>query len=154
MEKITKIGDKGLELIKSFEGLILNPYKCPSGVPTIGYGNTFYENRIKVTLKDPPITKERAEELLKHTLLTFEQYVDSYCTDLLNQNQFDALVSFCYNVGPNNLKNSTLLKKINKNPNYPSIKDEFLKWNKSGGIALAGLARRRAAEAGLYFLKS
>ena len=151
MEKITRIGNKGLELIKSFEDLILNPYKCPAGVPTIGYGNTFYENGIKVTLKDSHITKERAEELLKYTLITFEKYVDSYCTDLLKQNQFDALVSFCYNVGPNNLKSSTLLKKINKNPNDPSIREEFLKWNKSGGIALAGLARRRAAEANIYF---
>jgi lysozyme len=77
--------------------------------------------------------------------------VDSYCVDTINQNQFDALVSFCYNVGPGNLKSSTLLKKVNANPNDPTIRTEFLKWNKGGGKVLAGLTRRRTAEANLYF---
>jgi len=149
--KITKIGSKGLELIKSFEGLRLKPYLCSAGVPTIGYGNTFYENKKKVTLKDPAITEERAVELLAWSLSGFEQYVDSYCIDIISQNQFDALVSFCYNVGPANLKSSTLLKKVNANPNDPTIRAEFLKWNKGGGRVLAGLTRRRTAEADLYF---
>lgn len=151
MAKITKIGQKGLDLIKSFEGLYLKPYLCPANVPTIGYGNTFYENKLKVTLKDPVITEARAIELLSWSLSSFEQYVDAYCIDTLNQNQFDALVSFCYNLGPANLKSSTLLKKVNKNPNDPTIRAEFLKWNKAGGKTLAGLTRRRTAEADLYF---
>lgn len=149
--KITKIGAKGLDLIKSFEGLRLKPYLCSAGVPTIGYGNTFYENKKKVTLKDPAITEQRAVELLAWSLSGFEQYVDSFCIDTISQNQFDALVSFCYNLGPANLKSSTLLKKVNANPNDPTIRAEFLKWNKAGGRALAGLTRRRTAEADLYF---
>jgi lysozyme len=151
MSKITKIGTKGLNLIKSFEGLKLKPYLCSAKVATIGYGNTFYENKKKVTLKDSPITEQRANELLEWSLEGFERHVDSYCVDTITQNQFDALVSFCYNVGPSNLKSSTLLKKVNANPNDPTIRAEFLKWNKAGGRALAGLTRRRTAEADLYF---
>lgn len=151
MNKITNISKKGVDLIKSFEGLRLKPYLCSAKVPTIGYGNTFYENGSKVTLKDQAITEARATELLEWSLNKFEQYVDSYCIDSINQNQFDALVSFCYNVGPANLKASTLLKKVNKDPNDPTIRAEFMKWNKAGGRALAGLTRRREAEANLYF---
>lgn len=151
MSKITKISKRGVDLIKSFEGLRLKPYLCSAKVPTIGYGNTFYENGSKVTLKDQAITEARATELLEWSLRRFEQWVDSYCIDSINQNQFDALVSFCYNLGPANLKASTLLKKVNKDPNDPTIRAEFMKWNKAGGRALAGLTRRREAEANLYF---
>ena len=149
--KITKIGTKGLDLIKSFEGLKLKPYLCPANVPTVGYGSTFYENDKKVKLTDPSITEQRASELLLDSLKGFERYVDSYCRDDINQNQFDALVSFCYNLGPANLKSSTLLKKANANPNDPTIAQEFLKWNKAGGRALKGLTKRRQAESDLYF---
>jgi lysozyme len=149
--KATKTSDKGIELIKRFEGLSLKPYLCPANVPTIGYGNTFYKNGKKVTLNDKPITEQKAVEMLKQSLEKFEQYVDSYTTDSITQNQFDALVSFCYNLGPANLKSSTLLKKVNANPNDETIKDEFLKWTKAGGRKLAGLVKRREAEAALYF---
>jgi lysozyme len=150
--KITKISNKGLDLIKSFEGLKLSPYACPAGIPTIGYGNTFYENGKKVTLTDPSINESRANDLLAHSLIKFEQYVDSYCIDTINQHQFDALVSFCYNVGPSNLKISTLLKKVNANPNDSTIGNEFMKWTKAGGKTLKGLVSRRSAESTLYFL--
>ena len=149
--KATKTSDKGIELIKRFEGLSLKPYLCPANVPTIGYGNTFYKNGKKVTLNDKPITEQKAVEMLRQSLEKFEQYVDSYTTDSITQNQFDALVSFCYNLGPANLKSSTLLKKVNANQNDPTIKDEFLKWTKAGGRKLAGLVKRREAEAALYF---
>jgi lysozyme len=151
MEKITKTSAKGIELIKSFEGLMLKPYRCSANVPTIGYGNTFYETGKKVSMGDAAITEKRATELLAWSLTKFEQYVDSYCIDTITQNQFDALVSFCYNLGPANLKSSTLLKKVNKDPNDPTIRAEFMKWNKAGGRALKGLTRRREAEANLYF---
>ena len=108
--KITKTGSKGIELIKSFEGFRSKPYKCPAGVPTIGYGATFYPNGKKVTMADTPITEEMGTELLLSMLGSFERYVDSYCVDTITQNQFDALVSFVYNLGPANLKSSTLLK--------------------------------------------
>lgn len=150
--KITNIGANGINLIKHFEGFYGNPYICPAGVPTIGYGTTFWLNGSKVTLKDTPITEAHASELLAKTLIQFEQYVDVYCVDSLNQHQFDALVSFCYNLGPVNLKSSTLLKKVNENPVDTSIRDEFMKWVYGGGKILPGLVTRREAEANLYFL--
>lgn len=149
--KVTKASQKGLDLIKRFEGLELKPYKCPAGIPTIGYGNTYYPSGSKVKLTDPAITKEKAEELLKFLLGSYEKDVDSFCRDDINQNQFDALVSFAYNCGPRSLKSSTLLKKVNTNPKDVTIADEFMKWNKAGGRVLAGLTKRRQAEADLYF---
>ena len=153
MVKITKISDKGVDLIKQFEGFSSKPYLCPAKICTIGYGATFYQNGKKITMADKPITEKEAIELLKFMLARFEQYVDSYCVDSLTQNQFDALVSFCYNVGPANLKASTLLKKVNANPNDETIREELKKWNKGGGKVLKGLTRRREAEANLYFQK-
>jgi lysozyme len=149
--KITKISNLGLELIKKYEGFKAKAYLCPAKVPTIGYGSTYYEDGTKVKLTDPPITQERATELLEALLVSYELSVDSYCVDTINQNQFSALCSFAYNCGVGNLKSSTLLKKVNKNPNDPTIKDEFLKWNKGGGKVLTGLTKRRIEEAQLYF---
>ena len=149
--KITKVSKKGLDLIKKFEGLKLKPYLCSAGVPTIGYGNTLYENGKKVSLKDSVITESRATELLSYSLKNLEQQVDSFCRDDINQNQFDALVSFAFNLGPYNLKSSTLLKKVNKNPKDPTIRDEFMRWTKAGGKVLKGLVERRKTEADLYF---
>ena len=149
--KITKLSQKGLELIKSFEGLSLKPYVCAGGINTIGYGNTYYTNGKKVSLQDKPITKQQAEELLKHSLSTYEKAVDSFCRDDISQSNFDALVSFAYNLGTGALQKSTLIKKVNANPKDVTIADEFLKWNKANGRVLAGLTRRRQAEANLYF---
>ena len=149
--KITKVSKKGLDLIKKFEGLKLKPYLCSAGVPTIGYGNTLYENGKKVSLKDSVITESRATELLSYSLKNLEQQVASFCRDDINQNQFDALVSFAFNLGPYNLKSSTLLKKVNKNPKDPTIRDEFMRWTKAGGKVLKGLVERRKTEADLYF---
>jgi lysozyme len=151
MSKITKISKKGLNLIKSFEGLSLKPYLCPAKIPTLGYGNTFYPNGIKVKMTDPSITEERASEMLLAILKHYETVVDSYVRDDINQSQFDALVSFAYNCGIGNLKSSTLLKKVNANPKDETIVGEFMKWNKGGGKVLSGLTRRRTAEANLYF---
>ena len=101
--KITKLSQRGLELIKSFEGLSLVPYVCAGGINTIGYGNTYYTNGKKVSLQDPKITALQAEELLRNSLSTYEKAVDSFCRDDISQSQFDALVSFCYNLGAGNL---------------------------------------------------
>ena len=100
---------------------------------------------------DQPITEEYAVQLLSTMLDTFEKAVDSFCRDDINQDQFDALVSFAYNLGNGSLKSSTLLKKVNANPNDPTIRDEFMKWVNAGGKKLPGLIRRRQAEADLYF---
>lgn len=151
MNKITKTGPNGIELIKHFEGFEPKPYLCPAKVPTIGYGATYYSNGKKVTLLDKEITKEEATVLLSEMLVAYEKAVDSYCIDTITQNQFDALVSFAYNLGNGNLKSSTLLKKVNVNPNNPTIKDEFMKWVKSNGKTLKGLVTRRTAESELYF---
>lgn len=149
--KITKTGQKGLKLIKEFEGFRSKPYLCSANVPTVGYGATYYPNGKKVTLNDQPITEEYAVQLLSTMLDTFEKAVDSFCRDDINQDQFDALVSFAYNLGNGSLKSSTLLKKVNANPNDPTIRDEFMKWVNAGGKKLPGLVRRRQAEADLYF---
>jgi lysozyme len=149
--KITKSSNNLIELIKQFEGFSAVPYMCPAGVATIGYGSTRYADGRKVTMTDNTITVDGAVQLLKQTLSQYELAVDSYCRDDINQNQFDALVDFAYNCGNGNLKSSTLLKKVNINPNDPTIVDEFKKWNKGGGKVLKGLVKRREAEVNLYF---
>lgn len=150
---ITTISDKGIALIKSFEGLRLKPYMDAVGIPTIGWGSTRYENGTRVTMQDKAISQARAESLLRATLATYEQGVDALTRDDVSQAQFDALTSFCYNLGVQSLKSSTLLKKVNAKPNDPAIRAEFMKWVNAGGQKLAGLVKRRAAEADLYFSK-
>lgn len=149
--KITKTSKKGIDLIKKYEGFRSKPYRCSAGVPTIGYGATYYPNGQKVKLSDPAIDEKHASILLEAMLVPYEKAVDSFCRDDINQNQFDALVSFAYNLGTSALKNSTLLKKVNKNPNDKSIALEFNKWVNAGGKKLEGLVRRRTEESKLYF---
>lgn len=146
-----RTGISGLKLIKSFEGLRHKPYLCPASVPTVGYGTTVYPSGNKVKLTDKTITEAEAETYLMSDLDKFERSVCHLTTVPLTQNRFDALVSFAYNVGANALATSTLLKKLNKNPNDPTIAFEFSRWNKAAGKVLAGLTRRRKAEADLYF---
>ena len=149
--KITQASNNLIELIKKFEGFSAVPYMCPASVVTIGYGSTRYADGRKVTMTDNSITIEGAIILLKQTLKQYELAVDAYCRDDINQNQFDALVDFAYNCGNGNLKSSTLLKKVNANPNDPTIALEFRKWNKGGKKVLKGLVNRREAEIELYF---
>mgnify|MGYP000341648400 CR=1 FL=1 len=144
------ITNKLKELVKVFEGCKLSAYKCPAGIWTIGFGNTIYENG-KAVKEGDKITLERAEQLLEIILIKFIQQVGEVVKSEINQNQKDALTDFAYNCGVGNLKSSTLLKKVNKNPKDPTIKDEFLKWNKSNGKVLNGLTKRRQAESNLYF---
>ena len=148
-----KINNAGLDLIKRFEGLKLKPYLCSAKVPTIGYGNTFYPNKTKVKMTDAPITKEYAEEIFSVLVEEFAQGVRKLLTIQISENQFNALVSFAYNVGVGNLQKSTLLKLVNINPNDGNIAKEFLKWNKAGGKVLKGLTNRRIAESQLYHTK-
>jgi len=146
-----KLSKEGYDLIKLFEGLSLKPYLCSAKVPTIGYGNTFYENNKKVLMSDPPITKQRAEELLKLNADRFARKVMNLVKKPITQNQLNALTSFAYNVGSGALASSTLLKKVNINQNDLTIKAEFLRWNKANGVVLKGLTNRRIKEADLYF---
>lgn len=145
------LSEDGLELIKKHESFRSCAYKDPVNIPTIGYGNTFYRDGTKVTMNDKCITEEEATELLKDISKKFENFINRKVTKPLLQNQFDALVSFVYNVGTGNFENSTLLKRINIDPNDPDIKYQFSRWNKAGGKVLKGLTKRRKEEAELYF---
>jgi lysozyme len=145
------LDNKGYLLITKHEGLKLKPYLCPAKIPTIGYGNTYYPDGKRVTLLDKDITKQQAFDMFKEVANRFAKRVDTLVTSNINQNQFNALVSFAYNVGTGNFSSSTLLKKVNRNPDDLTIKDEFLRWNKAGGKVLNGLTNRRNEEADLYF---
>ena len=146
-----KLDESGYKLIQEFEGLSLVPYLCSAKVATIGYGNTFYPSGKKVTMQDQPISLATAKWMLKETADKFAADVDKLIKANLNQNQFNAIVSFAFNLGVTSLGRSTLLKKVNANPNDPTIAAEFAKWNKAGGKVLNGLTKRRAKEAKLYF---
>ena len=135
--------ENGIELIKSFEGRRLVAYQDSVGVWTIGYGHT------KTAHEDKLIIKSTADRLLAEDLVEFEKYVEKYVTVSLTQNQFDALVSWTFNLGPGNLKESTMLKKLNQGL-YEEVPDEMRRWNKAGGEVLEGLVRRRDAEAELF----
>jgi len=148
-----KLNKNGYKLICEFEGLKLKPYLCSAKIPTIGYGNTYYPNGKRVTLLDEPITKEYAFEMFKSIADKFAKRVDDMVVKEVNQNQFNALVSFAYNVGTGAFATSTLLKKVNNNPNDATIKNEFLKWTKAGGKVIQGLINRRIKESEVY-LKS
>lgn len=146
-----KLNNKGYNIICEFEGFSAKPYLCPAKIATIGYGNTFYSNGKKVTMLDKEISKSQAFEMFKEIADKFASKVSKVVTSPLNQNQFNSLVSFAYNVGTGNFMNSTLLKKVNANHNDPAIRTEFLKWDKVGTKKLAGLTRRRIYEADNYF---
>lgn len=136
-----------IELIKRHEGCRLVAYRCPSNVLTIGYGHTGSD--VKEGMK---ITQAQADHLLAKDLQRFEKYVKDATKGVeLNENQYAALVSFTYNVGPKNLNDSMLLKRIKANHHDPDIANQFKRWNKSGKTVLPGLVKRREEEAKLYF---
>lgn len=143
-----KTSQKGINLILSFEGFSAKPYLDSAGIPTIGYGNTYYPGGKKVTLKDPPITKEKGVELFSSILPTYEKIVSNKIKVALTQNQFDSLVSHTYNTGGSD----TLFSLINKKADPETIKAWFTsKYITAGGQPLNGLIRRRKAEADLFF---
>ena len=143
-----KTSDRGVALIKAHEGLRLQAYQDPVGVWTIGYGHTTAAGPPKVE-RGMKITDAGADAILRQDLAKFEGYVSSAVKVPLNQNEFDALVSFTFNLGPGNLRSSTLLKKLNAGDRAGAA-DEFLKWTKAGGKTLPGLVKRREAERALF----
>jgi lysozyme len=145
-----KISTAGKEAIKKHEALRLKSYMDTSGVWTIGYGNTFYENGNKVKSGDV-LTSDRANTLFENIVNKFANAVESLLSVRVTQNQFDSLVSLAYNIGINNFKKSSLLKKVNANPLDRSIKDSFEVWSKSAGKVSKGLINRRKAEVDNYF---
>ncbi len=145
-----KISENGLDLIEQFEGFRSHAYKCPAGIWTIGIGSTHYEDGTEVHGADAPISKERAYEILKYEIDNhYGKMVNTYLKASTTQNQFDALVSFAYNLGTGALKRSTLMKYHNHRETE-NASNEFGKWNKAGHIVLNGLKRRRKAERKLY----
>lgn len=143
--------ERGKAMIRQFEGCRLVAYKCPSGVPTIGYGNTFYADGTPVQMGDK-IDQETANRLLDITIEKFEKQVRLLIKDIiLPAEAIDALVSFSYNCGVAAFAKSTLLKKIKLNKlDLEGIGAEFNKWNKGGGKVLPGLIKRRKEEFQMY----
>ncbi len=142
-----KTSKQGIELIKSFEGLRLRAYVCPAGVLTIGWGHT------KGVKAGMVIDLAEAERMLADDIAIAERCVNCDA-DSLNQNQFDALVSFVFNVRVSAYRSSKLRRLVVNNPNNPAIADEFGRWKYANKIVLPGLERRRKAESDLYFSKS
>jgi lysozyme len=143
-----RLSNKGIDLIKFYEGLKLKAYYCAAGALTIGYGSTgthVYEGQI--------ITKEEAEELLKKDLVRFEKAVNDLVTVPITQGIFDSLVSFTFNLGEGALAKSTLLRKLN-NKEYHDAGREFSRWVYAGDKKLEGLVSRRNAEMRLYYSQS
>tara|TARA_R100001440_G_scaffold24310_1_gene39627 strand:- start:4969 stop:5412 length:444 start_codon:yes stop_codon:yes gene_type:complete len=138
-----KTSQEGIDLIKHFEGCELESYRCSANVLTIGYGTT------KNVVEGMKITQNQAEEMLMKDLEEFEEYVEDLIDVKLDQHQFDALVAWTYNLGPTNLKTSTLRKVLNKGA-YDDVPEQIKRWNKAGGQVLKGLVRRRDAEALLF----
>jgi len=143
------ITNEGLNLIKRFEGLSTNTYICPAGYPTIGYGHVVKEHEIEQFKNG--ITESQAKDLLRHDVQEAERAVLRLITVPLTENQFDALVSFTYNLGSGALQRSTLRWKVNREE-HADAPAEFIKWVCAGGRKLEGLIKRREAEAELYLI--
>jgi len=139
-----KTSNKGIELIKKHEGFRAKAYKCPADKWTIGYGHTLNVKSTDV------ITKEQGEYFLRQDVEYAEKEVNKHNLNI-NQNQFDALVSFVFNLGVGNFARSTLLRRIKAHPNDITIRREFARWVYAGGKILPGLVKRRKEEADLYF---
>ena len=138
-----EVSENGIKLIKTFEGCRLKAYKCPAGIPTIGYGHTH-----NVNMNDT-ITQEQAEAFLRHDLKIHGDNILKLVKVSLNQNQFDSLVSFEYNVGYGNFARSTMLKMINARK-FKDAANQFDKWIYANKKILTGLVKRRKAEKELF----
>ena len=143
LEKIMKTSDVGVEMIKEFEGKKQVAYQDPAGVWTIGYGHT------KGVEKGQLCIEKTCDRFLREDLEEVEEYIDRLVEVPLTQKQYDALVAWTFNLGPTNLKESTMLRKLNYG-DYESVPEEMRRWNKAGGEVLNGLVRRRDAEANLF----
>jgi lysozyme len=151
MKPLRPISDTALEIVEHFEGYSPVLYTCPAGKPTIGFGHVVTPARLSQFQK--PITKERARQILMMDMTYAQQAVDDLVTVPLTQNQYDALVSFVFNVGRNAFAKSTLLSHLNKRQ-YREAADQFPRWVHGGGKRLEGLVRRRRAERDLFLRES
>lgn len=145
---ITELDEAGLALIKEFEGCVLHAYLDSVNVPTIGIGNTYYEDGTKVTMQDPPITQERADGLFKAVSKDFSHAVAYSTKPVLTRPQFNALFCLCYNIGTGGFKGSTVLKIVNGEPG--DLHTAWIAWDKAGGKVNQGLLNRREKEYKVY----
>lgn len=141
-----KISQKGIDLIKKFEGCRLQAYLCPAGVWTVGVGHT------KGVKKGMVITQQQAETFLKDDIKPIETLLNGMGINY-TQNQFDALVGFVFNLGQGNFKSSTMYKYIVARKSDIEITDQMVKWHNAGGKPLLGLKKRRSEEANLFLGK-
>lgn len=138
-----------LMLARKFEGLYLSPYLCPAGVPSIGYGATHYEDGRAVQMSDPPINRNRAEDLLQWEIKTqVAPAVRRLCPGIDTPGRAAALLDFTFNLGSGRLKASTLRRRVNEG-RWSDVPGELRKWVMGGGRVLPGLVRRREAEAAM-----
>jgi lysozyme len=150
MTEIKTLDQRGRDFLAKEEGIKLKPYLDSVGIPTIGIGCTYYPGGRKVTMKDTPLANVQAAwDLFDKVNINFLLTVYSTTRDDINQNQFNALVSLCYNIGPGTFKGSVVLKLVNKNPYDPKIAAAFEMWKNAGGKPV--LLARRKREAKLYF---
>jgi len=134
-------------LCRRFEGFYSTPYLCPAGVPTIGYGATFYPDGRAVQLTDQPITRQQAEDMLLWMIRTkYLPAVLKLCPNIDNPDRLAAIIDFTFNLGSGNLRISNLRRRINSG-RWDDVPAELMKWVKGGGKVLSGLVKRRAAEA-------
>lgn len=146
-----KVDEEGIVFIKKHEAFASCPYLDQGLVPTIGYGMTKYPQGDRVSLEDDCITIYEADYYLRHLLREYEYSVHSSVESSLTQSQYNALTSFCYNIGVKAFQRSGMLKRVNENPNDPFIIKEFYKWVYVKGRISKGLVKRREAEIDLYF---
>ena len=145
-----KISQQGIDFIKQFEGFRAKAYLCSAKVPTIGYGSTRYADGTPVSLRDPAITEAVGLALFKDTLTTYEKAVTKAVKVPLEQYEFDALVSLCYNIGVGNLASSTLVRLLNEDEARIEVARQFLRWNRANSVVIPGLTRRREAEREMF----
>ena len=144
-----QLSTNGFKLLGELEGIVLKPYRDSVGIPTIGIGSTYYEDGTKVRMTDKPITTERAIQLAKNVVKTFELKVNQVILLPMTQNQFDAMVLLCYNIGKSGFARSSVVKNFNAG-NLQKAADSFLLWNKAGGRVVQGLVNRRNKERSLF----
>ena len=144
-----KLSANGFKLLGELEGIVLRPYRDSVGIPTIGIGSTYYEDGTKVKMSDKAITKERAIQLAKNVVKSFEAQVNKSILPTMVQNQFDAMVLLCYNIGESGFARSSVVRNFNAG-NLQKAADSFLLWNKAGGKVVRGLVNRRNIERTLF----
>ena len=145
------ISDKGLAIIKYFEGFRSRPYRCPAGIATIGYGSIWNIDGTRVTMSRAPVSRSEATKLLQCEMIHIYKTMSRFVSVETNQHEFDALCSFIYNVGSGNFRASTLRQKLNRGDKLGAA-NEFWKWRRGGGKILPGLVKRRQYEKDLFML--